>query len=316
MTWLILRRLASGILSLWLVTVLVFVGTQMLPGDVAQIILGQSATPETLAALREQLGLNQPATVRYFTWLFALLRGDFGTSLANGAAIGPIIAQRLFNTFMLTAVTAAIAIPLSIMLGLGAAVFKGTLFDRVTAYVTMVLVAVPEFLLATLLVMFFAVYLKWLPAVSYVTTFTSLSEMARTLALPVFSLTLVLLAQITRMTRSTVINILKTSYIEMAVLKGTRPRRIVFRHAILNAVGPIVNIIALNLAWLISGVVVVETVFTYPGLAKLVIDGVAARDFPVVQACALIFCGAYVVLILLSDIFAILANPRLRRAVY
>ncbi len=313
MAKLILQRLGAGLLTLWLVTVLVFIGTQLLPGDVAQAVLGQSATPEAVAALRIEMGLDRPAVVRYFAWITGLLDGNLGTSLANGARISSLIAERLSNTLLLAGVTAFLVVPAAIVLGLVAAMYPESIFDRTVSMMTMFLVAVPEFLLGTLLVLIFAVNLRWLPAISYVTEFRSVGQMMQALALPVLTLALVLLAQMARMTRSTILNILSSSYIEMAVLKGVRRHRIVFRHALVNAMSPIANVIALNLAYLVSGVVIVETIFAYPGLAKLIVDGVSSRDYPVIQSCAIIFCSAYLLFILVADIAAILSNPRLRR---
>ena len=313
MAKLILQRLGAGLLTLWLVTILVFIGTQLLPGDVAQAVLGQSATPEAVAALRIEMGLDRPAVVRYFAWITGLLDGNLGTSLANGARISSLIAERLSNTLLLAGVTAFLVVPAAIVLGLVAAMYPESIFDRTVSMMTMFLVAVPEFLLGTLLVLIFAVNLRWLPAISYVTEFRSVGQMMQALALPVLTLALVLLAQMARMTRSTILNILSSSYIEMAVLKGVRRHRIVFRHALVNAMSPIANVIALNLAYLVSGVVIVETIFAYPGLAKLIVDGVSSRDYPVIQSCAIIFCSAYLLFILVADIAAILSNPRLRR---
>ena len=314
MLGLILKRLGVGLLTLWLITVLVFAGTQLLPGDVAQAVLGQSATPESLAALRAEMGLERPAVVRYGAWMAGLLTGDLGTSIANGARISGLIAERFVNTLMLAGITALLVVPAAIMLGLLAAMHPEGILDRLLSVTTMLLVSVPEFLLGTLLVLVFAVKLRWFPAISYVTEFRSVGQVFHALALPVLTLSLVLLAQMARMTRSTVLNILSSSYIEMAVLKGVRRHRIVARHALVNAVSPLANVVALNLAWLVSGVVVVETIFAYPGLAKLIVDGVASRDFPVIQGCALVFCTAYILFILLADIAAIVSNPRLRRA--
>ncbi len=309
---LILQRLGAGLLTLWLVTILVFIGTQLLPGDVAEAVLGQSATPEALAALRLEMGLDRPAIVRYLAWIGGLFTGDLGTSLANGARISSLIAERFSNTLLLAGATALLVVPSAILLGLVSAMYPESIFDRSVSVMTMFLVAVPEFLLGTLLVLIFAVQLRWLPAISYVTEFRSVGQMIESLALPVLTLSLVLLAQMARMTRSTILNILSSSYIEMAVLKGVRRHRIVFRHALVNAMSPIANVIALNLAYLVSGVLIVETIFAYPGLAKLIVDGVSSRDFPVIQSCAMIFCAAYVLFILVADIAAILSNPRLR----
>lgn len=308
----ITKRFGVGLLTMWLVTILVFIGTEILPGDVAEAVLGRSATPEAVAGLRETLGLDRPAHVRYFEWLGGFVTGDLGTSLASRADIALLIGERLANTLLLAGTAAVIVVPLSICLGLLAAMYPESLFDRTVSIGTLFLVATPEFLLGTLLVIFFAVKLQWFPAVAYVTEFRSIGHFFTTMALPILTLAAALTAQMTRMTRATIVNILGSSYIEMAVLKGVRRWRMIFVHALRNAIGPIANVVALNLAYLISGVVITETIFAYPGLAKLIVDAVASRDFPVVQACAMVFCAAYIIFMLLADIVAIVSNPRLR----
>lgn len=308
----ITKRFGVGLLTMWLVTILVFIGTEILPGDVAEAVLGQSATPEAVAGLRETLGLDRPAHVRYFEWLGGFVTGDLGTSLASRADIALLIGERLANTLLLAGTAAVIVVPLSICLGLLAAMYPESLFDRTVSIGTLFLVATPEFLLGTLLVIFFAVKLQWFPAVAYVTEFRSIGHFFTTMALPILTLAAALTAQMTRMTRATIVNILGSSYIEMALLKGVRRWRMIFVHALRNAIGPIANVVALNLAYLISGVVITETIFAYPGLAKLIVDAVASRDFPVVQACAMVFCAAYIIFMLLADIVAIVSNPRLR----
>jgi peptide/nickel transport system permease protein len=308
----VIRRIAIGFATLWVVSVLVFAGTEILPGDVAQILLGQSATPEALAALRAELGLDQPAYVRYFEWLVGMVTGDLGISKAGGATIASLIDFRLANTLFLGGIVAAISVPLAVTLGLLAAMYPGTMLDRALTFGTMSLVAVPEFLIATFLVLIFAVKLRWLPSIAYMSGGETFWELMRALAMPILTLTIVVSAQMIRMTRAGILNVMNSPYIEMAILKGVPRKRIILRHALFNAIGPIVNVIALNLAYLVSGVVIVETIFAYPGLAKLMIDGVQTRDFPLVQATAMIFCGVYVFLILTADVAAILSNPRLR----
>lgn len=309
----VLRRILIGIGTLWVVSVLVFIGTSILPGDVAQIILGQSATPETLAALRAELGMDKPAYLRYFDWLGNLASGDLGTSKAGGASISSMIAGRLGNTMFLAGIVAAISIPFSVVLGLLAAMYPGTWLDRIVTFATLSLISVPEFFIATFMVLILAVQLHWLPAIAYMSGNETGWELARALAMPIITLVIVVSAQMIRMTRAGILNVMNSPYIEMAILKGVPRRRIILRHALFNAIGPIVNVIALNLAYLVSGVVIVETIFAYPGLAKLMIDGVQTRDLPLVQACAIIFCATYVVLILIADIASILSNPRLRQ---
>ena len=314
----VLHRIATGLVTLIVVSVLIFLGTSVLPGDVASIILGQMATPESLVALRSTLGLDQPAYVRYFLWLGDLFSGNLGISKAGagsgtgGTPISEMIAPRLINTVNLAGAVALIAVPLSLGLGLVAATYPGTRLDRSITLSTLGLVSVPEFLVATALVLVVAVYLGWLPATAYVSGTETGMALLKTLALPTLTLVIVASSQIIRMTRASVLNVMSSPYIEMAVLKGLPRRRIVLHHALPNAVGPIVNVIALNLAYLISGVVIVETIFAYPGLAKLMVDAVQTRDLPLVQACAMIFCSAYILLVFIADLASILPNPRLR----
>ena len=314
----LLRRTATGILTLLVVSILIFVGTSVLPGDVANIILGQMATPESLAALRAKLGIDQPAHLRYFLWLGNFLTGDLGISKAGsgfgtvGTPISEMLAPRLWNTVRMAGAVALIAVPLSMTLGLLAAMYPGTRLDRAVTFTTLGLISVPEFLVATFLVLVVAVYLGWLPAVAYMSGNETGWQLVKALAMPTLTLVIVASSQIMRMTRATVLNVMSSAYIEMAILKGVPRSRIILRHALFNAVGPIVNVIALNLAYLVSGVVIVETIFAYPGLAKLMIDAVQTRDLPLVQACAMIFCATYIVLIFIADMASILSNPRLR----
>jgi len=309
---LILRRVGIGLILLWVVSVLIFALTQVLPGDAAQIRLGQQATKESLAALREKLGLDQPAYIQYFSWIGNLLTGNLGISNAGGATIESLIGNRIGNTLFMTAIVTCISIPLSVSLGLLAAMYPGRLLDRITTSGTLGLIAVPDFFIAIFLILFMAVQLGLVPAVSYLSGTESFWKSIQVLALPIGTLVIVVSAQMIRMTRAGILNVMSSAYIEMAILKGIPRRRIILRHALLNAVGPIVNVIALNLAYLVSGVVVVETIFAYPGLAKLMVDGVQTRDIPLVQACGLIFCSTYVILILIADVASILSNPRLR----
>lgn len=308
----VFQRILIGIVTLWVVSVLVFVMTSLLPGDVAQIVLGQTATPESLAAYRAENGLDKPLIMQYFGWLSDMMTGDLGTSKAGGATISSLIGGRLYNTMFLAGIVAVISVPLSVALGLLAAMYPGTWIDRALTFGTLALISVPEFFIATFMVLIFAVNLGWLPAIAQVSPENSFWEMVRGLAMPLITLIIVVAAQMIRMTRAGILNVMNSPYIEMAILKGVPRKRIILRHAFFNTIGPIVNVIALNLAYLVSGVVIVETIFAYPGLAKLMIDGVQTRDLPLVQACAMIFCGTYVVLIIVADVCAILANPRLR----
>jgi|TARA_B110000438_G_C15815238_1_gene651618 peptide/nickel transport system permease protein len=313
----LLARLGISFVTLWVVSVLIFIGTNLLPGDVAQIILGQMATPESTAALREKLGLDKHPVEQYLVWLSNVAMGDLGISKAGlGAGLGtPIVEMlgpRIDNTAMLTVLVGVIAIPISVAIGLLAAMHPGTRLDRTITFSTLNIISVPDFLIATILVLVFAVSLGWLPSIVYLRGNESGWVLMKTIAMPLLTLVILVSSQIIRMTRATVLNVMSSPYVEMAILKGVPRRRIILRHALFNAIGPIVNVIALNLAWLVGGVVVVEQIFSYPGLAKLMIEAVQMRDMPLVQACAMIFCAVYVVLIFIADMATILSNPRLR----
>lgn len=303
-------RLATTLVLLLVVSLFVFWACEILPGDVAQVTLGQFATPENVKALRIEMGLDQPAVQRYAHWLSGALHGDWGRSMVTKSPVSGLLSERLANSALLAGVTTLIAVPLAVMIGVVMAMSSGRALDRSASVGILALSAAPEFLLATLLVLLFAVHLGWLPAVAYLSKGAGFGQMVRALILPTASLVVVVTAQIARMTRAILGNILTQPYIEMAVLKGVSPRRVVVRHALRNAVGPIANVVALNIAYLVSGIVVVETIFAYPGLARLMIDAVQSRDLPVVQACAMIFCATYVVLILLADVLARFFDPR------
>ena len=312
MTGLIFRRLALGLVTMWVVSLLVFASTEILPGDVAESILGKEAPDDVIAVMRERLGLNEPAYVRYWDWLSGLFVGDLGVSLGSGREISELIDDRLWNTVRLASVTAIIAVPLAVILGLISAMRAGTVMDRSISIGTLCMISLPEFFVAALLVYVFAVQLRWLPALPIVRPDQSLWSSLTAMALPVMTLTFAVLAHMARMTRNAVINVLSSAYVEMALLKGVPNWRIILFHAFPNALSPIINVIALNLAYLVAGVVIVETAFGYPGLARLMVDGVATRDIPLVQACGMIFCATYVSLNLIADILSILSNPRLR----
>jgi peptide/nickel transport system permease protein len=306
------KRLLIGVGTLIFVSVLVFFGTEILPGDVAHAILGQAATPELLEQLRERLGLNDPLHLRYWNWLSNFLTGDFGASLANGADIGTEVSRRATNTLILATCTALVSVPLAITLGLIAAIKPGGRLDRVISSTSLALISFPDFLVAVVLVTIFAVKLRWLPAIASIRPSYDLFDWIQILILPVTGLTFTILAHMVRMTRSAVVNVLSSPAIEMALLKGVPRRRLLWRHALPNALGPIINVVALNMAYLISGVVIIETLFNFPGLGRYMVEGVTNRDVPIVQTCAMIFCFFYVALNILADILSIMANPRVR----
>jgi peptide/nickel transport system permease protein len=306
------QRIALGCLSLWIVSLIIFLGMEFLPGDIATEILGQSATADTIAAFRLSLGLDQPLHVRYVDWLISLLQGDFGHSLANGREIGELLGGRFGNTLFLAVVAALISVPLALVLGFLAALYRNGLFDRVINAVTLTSISFPEFFVAYILILFLSVNAGWFPSLASVDASQSLWQRLYSVALPSLTLTLVVVAHMMRMTRAAIINLLASPYIEMATLKGVGRWRIIMRHALPNAWAPIINVVVLNLAYLVVGVVVVEVVFVYPGMGQLMVDSVQKRDVPVVQACSLIFAATYIILNLTADILSVVTNPRLR----
>lgn len=309
---LIFRRIGSGLLTLLIVSALVFFITSMLPGDAAQMILGQSATPETVAALRQQLGLDQPLLMRYFSWLAGMFQGDFGTSFASNLPVTQLVAQRIPATFQLAVTTTLVSVPLALFIGITAAMKRGSFLDRALVVSTMAVVAVPEFLVATVAVIIFAVKLHWVPAMSLGSTHQDFLGFLRTFALPVMTLCCVVVAQMARMTRAAIVNQMDSPYLEMTLLKGVSPVRAMLRHALPNAVGPIANAISLSLSYLFGGVIIIESIFSYPGLASQMVDAVSNRDLPVVQLCVMFFAVCYLVLLLAADILTIAFNPKWR----
>jgi len=311
---LILSRVALGLVTLLAVSLLIFLATEVLPGDVASAVLGQGATPETLAVFRHELGLDRPAYVRYLEWLFNALRGDFGVALTNKRDIVASISPKFDNTMFLAGYAALIAVPLAVGLGIVAAINEGKWIDRAANIVSLAAISFPEFFIAYVLILFLAVRAHWFPVLSTVFSDMSVGQRLYVVALPAVTLTMLVTAHMLRMTRSSVLSIMSQPYIEMAFLKGLKRSRVVFVHALPNAAAPIITVIALNLAYLIVGVVVIETVFVYPGIGQFMVDGVTKRDLPVVQACGLVFAGAFVILNTIADVLAILVNPRLRKA--
>ncbi|WP_119303151.1 ABC transporter permease [Dongia deserti] len=306
------QRLVLGILTLILVSALIFAVTEWLPGDIATNILGQQATPENVAAIRAELGLDRPPYERYVEWLRGAVDGDFGTSLANKRPVADVIGPRLWNTLFLAAYAALIAVPLSVFLGILAAIYRNSIYDRLVNISTLAAISMPEFFIGYILILFLAVQFRWFPAIATFKPEQTFTQHLYATFLPMLTLVLVVIAHMMRMTRTSVLTVMASPYIEMALLKGLSKARIVVRHALPNAMAPIINVIALNLAYLIVGVVVVEAVFTYNGLGRLMVDAVSKRDVPVVQACGLIFAVVFIGLNLIADVLSILSNPRLR----
>jgi peptide/nickel transport system permease protein len=281
---------------------------------VAEAILGRSATPETLEALREKLQLDRPAYTRYLDWLSHFVVGDFGESIITGRSVISLVGIRLTNTLRLAGFTAIFAVPFAVLFGILAAMLPNSFFDRSLQNISLAAISFPEFFTGAVLVLIFSIKLAWFPTLARVSASMSLVEMIRALALPILTLTAVIFAHMMRMTRNAVINVFSSDYIEVAVLKGLPRWKVILVHALPNALAPIINVIALNLAYLVVGVIVVEVLFSYPGIGKLLVDAVAKRDLPLVQTCGMIFAMTYVSLNLLADVLSVAVNPRLRHS--
>ena len=315
----ILERLGLGLATLFVVSIIIFSAIEMLPGDFGQAILGQAATQETVAAFRRELGLDQPAYLRYLHWVGGALQGDLGTSFSGRNASGidrsravvDLIAPRLWNTLFLAGLTAVIAVPIALALGVSTALFRNSVYDRTVNTATLTTISFPEFFVAYILILLLASLYPVFPSLANVDDSTPLAERAFRTALPALTLTLVIVAHMMRMTRAAIINLLASPYIQMARLSGASQTEVIIKHALPNAWAPIATVIAFNLAYLVVGVVVVEVVFVYPGVGQLMVDAVTSRDIPVVQGCALIFAITYILLNLIADIIGIITNPRL-----
>ena len=310
----VLKRCGASLVTIFVISVIIFIGVELLPGDAAETVLGQSATPETVEAFRKELKLDLPAHIRYGAWLSDVVQGDFGTSLANGRPVSDLIGWRLGNTFFLALTTSVIAVPLAILLGMAAAFYRNSLFDKMISATTLSFISFPEFFVAYIFIALLSVQLNLFPSVAIVDAKMGLAERIYTILLPSLTLTCVVTAHMMRQTRAAIINVLSSAYIEMAEIKGIRRLRIIIHHAFPNSLSPVINVVAVNIAYLVVGVVIVEVVFVYPGLGQLLVDSVAKRDLPVVQASGLIFSMVYISLNLLADILSMLSNPRLRHS--
>ena len=308
----VVRRLLLVALVMLVVSVLIFGIVQWLPGDVAVMILGTSATPQDLAALRVKLGLDRPTLVRYVDWITGALRGEWGTSLLYQVPVRPLVVERVRQSAVLAVLALGVAVPLSIGLGVLSALRRGRWLDRAVSLVTLVSVSLPEFISGTLLILLLAFRIPLFPPSSLVDPRAGLWASARSLALPTLTLVLALLAHMARMTRASMIEALDTPFVRAARLRGLRPRRVVVRHALRNALLPTVGIVAINVGFLLGGIVVVETVFAYPGLGRLMVDAVNHRDVPVIQMAALIIALTYALANLAADVIYAYLDPRIR----
>ncbi|TXH32785.1 MAG: ABC transporter permease [Rhodospirillaceae bacterium] len=315
----VFQRLGLGVLTLIAVSAVIFSAIQMLPGDFASAILGQSATPETVKAFQHQIGLDKPAVQRYWEWIGGVAHGDFGYSFSSAGSLGgghdravsDIIVPRLKNTLILASLAAVVAVPCALLLGILAALYRNSFFDRFVNSFSLAWISFPEFFIAYILMLYLSVKFQFLPSLASVSNDSGIGDYLVKCALPAMTLVLVTLAHMMRMTRTALVNLMSTPYVEMARLKGASRFRLICLHALPNAWAPIANVIALNLAYLVVGVVIVENVFVYPGIGQLMVSAVASRDIPVVQACALIFAATYILLNLTADIIGIVTNPKL-----
>ena len=310
---LILKRIFSALITLLIVSALIYGFLEMLPGDVATRMLGRTATPETLANLREQLGLNEPALKRYFLWLYNIFQGDFGTALTSKRPIAEILAPKIFNTLILSGCAFILYLPLSFITALLQAYYKNKNIDISLSIITLIILSLPDFIIGTIMIIVFVVVFPIFPAISLVGEYSDLSEWFMALVMPSITLALVMSVYAVRMLRDNLIEVLDSEYIFMAKLKGLSKSTVLIKHSLPNAIIPTLNVTALNLGFLIGGVVIVEKIFTFPGFGNLLIDSIKFRDLPLVEATILIAAAFYIFANLLTDILSIIFNPKLRK---
>ena len=312
MVFLILRRIILAIVTLLFISIIIFLGVEALPGDAATAYLGQSATPESLEALREDFGLNAPAHQRYLTWLGDMLRGDLGDSMSRRKPVSEIIGNQFRNTVVLAVAAAIVGIPLAIVLGVFTGLTRDKWPDILVSLVAILGMTLPGFVTATILIYVFSLRLEWFPAIAMIPTDAPVSEILPNIVLPIITLTFIMVAHILRLVRTNMIDVMVSEYVQMARLKGVPFRKIVFQHALPNAMLPSINVIALTMAWLLGGVAVIETVFNYPGIGKLLVNAIGDRDLALVQGIAVILASIYIGLNFIADLLALVLNPRLR----
>lgn len=312
MSKMVLTRLGMALISLLAVSAIIFWCVEFLPGDAAERILGRNATPESLALLREKLHLNLSAGERYLHWLASLLSGDFGTSLVADRPVLDYIASRIANTALLSGFALILYIPISIGLGILTAIYRGRFADHAISVTVLIFMCLPEFVIGILLISIFAIKLAWLPPLALIGSAQSFGQLVELMALPTITIVAAMSAYAVRMMRESLIEVLDSSYVLMARLKGLPKWRVLLFHALPNALGPAINITALNVAWMIGGVVVVEAVFEFPGIGRLMVDSISHKDVPVILAISMVMTGAYIVTNLVADLLVILLNPKLR----
>ncbi len=312
MVYLIARRFALALVTLLFISIIIFVGVEALPGDAATAYLGQSATPESLSALREEFGLNVPAYERYLNWLGGILRGDLGNSMSRRKPVSEIIGNQFRNTVVLALAAGMVGIPLAIVLGVFTGLTRDKWPDILISLVAILGMTLPGFVTATVLIYVFSIRLEWFPAIAMVPTDAPVRDILPNIVLPIITLTFIMVAHILRLVRTNMIDVMVSNYVQMARLKGVPAMKIVFQHALPNAMLPSINVIALTLAWLLGGVAIIETVFNYPGIGKLLVNAIGDRDLALVQGIAIILASIYIGVNLIADLLALVLNPRLR----
>jgi peptide/nickel transport system permease protein len=312
MAFLVSRRLFLALITLFIVSLIVFLGVEALPGDAATAYMGQMASEESLAALREEFGLNEPLHERYTSWLTGIIKGDLGVSMVKRKPVAELIGNRFRNTVVLTIAAALVGVPLAIILGVIAGLMRDKWPDVIASTGSIVGMTLPGFVTATILIYVFAIRLEWFPAITLVPTNVPVFDLLPNIVLPIITLTLIMVAHILRLVRTNMIDVMTSDYVQMARLKGVPERQIVFKHALPNAMLPTINVVALTLAWLLGGVAIIETVFNYPGIGKLMIGAITDRDFALVQGIAIILAAVFIALNLIADVLCLLLNPKLR----
>ena len=312
MLLLILKRIGLGLITLFIVSLITFVGVEVLPGDACTTYLEREAYGPALDACIKRLGLDIPSYQRYLDWAANVVRGDFGYSLSGEMPINEVLGPRVKNSLVLASVSILIGIPLAIVLGIITALWRDKLPDIIISTITIFSMTIPEFISATLLILIVAIWLGWLPGIVIIPSDATFYELLSNIILPVVAISMIMTAHMARMVRSSVIQVMASDYVQMAILKGVPYWKMVFRHVLPNALLPAINVVALTIAWLLGGVVVTEVVFNYPGLGRLVIESISNRDLPVVQALAIILASIYVGINLIADLMTLMLNPRLK----
>ena len=309
---LVLKRILLGLITLFIVSLITFVGVEVLPGDACTTYLEREAYGAALEACYKRLGLDIPAYERYVSWAIGVIQGDFGYSLSGEMKINDVLGPRVKNSLVLASASILIGIPIALLLGIITALWRDKMPDIIISTFTIFSMTIPEFISATLLILIVAIWLEWLPGIVIVPTGASVSELLPNIILPVIAISMIMTAHMARMVRSSVIQVMASDYVQMAILKGVPYWKMVFKHVLPNALLPAINVVALTIALLLGGVVVTEVVFNYPGLGRLVIESISNRDLPVVQALAIILASIYVIINLIADLLTLMLNPRLK----